>query len=135
MARIIPFRHQQKRTAGFVCRLIFLSLLITSGVLFWAIAAFALSLKLFIFMLGLLADHSVFTLQLLLYRIGVITIGGSLVLSFVIVLGVYRNNIKDYSDFLKGAKDAALFANIVVLPFYVAWQACLFIKKMFESFL
>ncbi len=131
MARIIPFRHQQKRTVGFVCRLIFLSLLVTSGILFWAIVAFVLSLKLCIFMLGLPADHSVFTLQLLLCRIGVITVGGSFVLSFVIVVGVYRNNIKDYTDFLKGAKDAALCANVVVLPFYAAWQACLFLKNIF----
>ncbi len=130
MARIIPFQRRQKRTVGFVCRLIFLSLLITSGVLFWMIVAFVVSLKLCIFMIGLPADHSMFTLQLLLCRIGIITIGGSFVLSFVIVVGVYRNNIKDYADFLKGAKDAALCANIFVLPFYLAWEIFVLLKKI-----
>jgi hypothetical protein len=83
-------------------------------------------------MLGLPVDNSVFGLQLLLWRIGIITIFGSFVLSFVIVVGVYRNNIKDYTKFLKGVKDAALCANIFVLPFYVIREIYFFVEHLFK---
>lgn len=104
------------------------------GIIFWFLFLFVVSIKLVIIFLELPLSSRLMWLPLT-EHVGEISGAISIVLSFLMVLGLYifSHKITNYNKFLEDARNAAICLNILVLPFYVIREIYFSAKHLFKK--